>query len=103
MNIAQALKSLIPNCEFSVEDNDYEKITWFECNEDPQPSKKDIEAEIDRLKAEHERTEYQRQRKLEYPSIGDQLDALFHAGAFPPEIAEKIQSVKDKYPKPPTE
>ena len=38
-------------------------------------------------------------RVLEYPSIGDQLDALFHAGVFPAEMAAQIQAVKDKYPK----
>lgn len=42
---------------------------------------------------------YRDYRKREYPSIGDQLDALFHAGVFPPEMAEKIQEIKDKYPK----
>lgn len=40
------------------------------------------------------------QRQPEYPPIGDQLDALFHAGVFPPEMHAKIQAVKDKYPKP---
>ena len=43
---------------------------------------------------------YKYQRTFEYPSIGDQLDALFHAGVFPPEMAAQIQAVKDKYPKP---
>jgi len=38
-------------------------------------------------------------RLAEYPSIGDQLDALFHAGVFPAEMAATIQAVKDKYPK----
>jgi hypothetical protein len=38
-------------------------------------------------------------RVAEYPSIGDQLDALFHAGVFPAEMAAAIQAVKDKYPK----
>ena len=38
-------------------------------------------------------------RVAEYPSIGDQLDALFHAGVFPQEMAEKIKAVKTKYPK----
>lgn len=38
-------------------------------------------------------------RLKEYPSIGDQLDALFHAGVFPAEMAAQIQAVKDKYPK----
>lgn len=39
------------------------------------------------------------ERKSEYPPIGDQLDALFHAGVFPADMAAKIQAVKDKYPK----
>lgn len=42
---------------------------------------------------------YAQKRANEYPSIGDQLDALFHAGAFPKELADQIQSIKDKYPK----
>jgi len=43
--------------------------------------------------------EYITKRVSEYPSIGDQLDALFHAGVFPEEMAEKIQAIKNKYPK----
>jgi hypothetical protein len=43
--------------------------------------------------------EYKNQRSVEYPPIGDQLDALFKAGLFPPEMAAQIQAVKDKYPK----
>jgi len=43
---------------------------------------------------------YIAQRAAAYPPIGDQLDALFHAGVFPPEMSAQIQAVKDKYPKP---
>jgi hypothetical protein len=43
--------------------------------------------------------EYKSKRVAEYPSIGDQLDALFHAGVFPSDMAEQIQAIKDKYPK----
>jgi len=42
---------------------------------------------------------YGERRKSEYPDIGDQLDALYHAGAFPEDMATKIKAVKDKYPK----
>jgi len=79
--------------------DDYNQLEWY--SEDiEKPTENEIAQEIERLKAEHERTEYQRQRKPEYPSIGDQLDALFHAGVFPPEMAAQIQAIKDKYPKP---
>lgn len=42
---------------------------------------------------------YADKRREEYPPIGDQLDALFHAGVFPADMAAQIQAVKDKYPK----
>ena len=46
-----------------------------------------------------EANQYKQQRVAEYPSIGDQLDALFHAGVFPEAMAAQIQAIKDKYPK----
>jgi hypothetical protein len=45
------------------------------------------------------RLKYQSDRAAAYPSIGDQLDALFKAGVFPADMAATIQAVKDKYPK----
>ena len=42
---------------------------------------------------------YKAKRAAEYPSIGDQLDALFKAGVFPAGMAAMLQAVKDKYPK----
>jgi hypothetical protein len=42
---------------------------------------------------------YKFSRASEYPAIGDQLDALYHAGVFPDDMAAQIQAVKDKYPK----
>ena len=56
-----------------------------------------VDAEVTRLQAEYDAQAYARARQ--YPSIGDQLDALFHAGVFPAEMAAEIQAVKDKYPK----
>ncbi len=38
-------------------------------------------------------------RKNAYPSIGDQLDALYHAGSLPAELTTKLQTVKTRYPK----
>ena len=43
--------------------------------------------------------DYRAQRAAEYPSIGDQLDALFHAGMLPRELTIQIQAIKAKYPK----
>ena len=100
MNITQALKSLTPTAEWVLDNtNTYSGLKWLSPNIS-KPSEDEINQEIERLKVEHEHTQYQRQRAPEYPSITDQLDALFHAGVFPPEMAEQIQAIKDKYPKP---
>lgn len=64
------------------------------------PTKSEFDTEVQRLKDEHSASEYNRKRKREYPAIGDQLDALYKAGAFPDDMAAKIKAVKDKYPKP---
>ncbi len=77
----------------------YENIMWTSKTLE-KPSEEEIANKIEELKIKQEKTEYQRQRAPEYPPIGDQLDALFHAGVFPPEMAEKIQAIKNKYPKP---
>jgi hypothetical protein len=58
-----------------------------------------VRAEVLVLIDEQSNKAYQEKRKLEYPPIGDQLDALFKAGLFPPEMAAQIQAIKDKYPK----
>ena len=65
----------------------------------PQPSEADIEAAHAIFQSEWASKEYARKRKPEYPPIGDQLDALFHAGVFPADMAAQLQAVKDKYPK----
>ena len=42
---------------------------------------------------------YISKRAVEYPSIGDQLDALWKGGDAAAEMLAKVQAVKVKYPK----
>lgn len=49
--------------------------------------------------AEAARTQYQRDRAAEYPSIGDQLDALWKGGDAATAMLAQVQAVKNKYPK----
>ena len=58
------------------------------------------QVELARMEKEVADNAYKNSRALLYPDIGDQLDALFHAGVFPEDMAAKIQAVKDFYPKP---
>ena len=50
--------------------------------------------------AEHNAVAYQWEREKEYPSIGEQLDMIFHAGFGGDEFQAAIQAIKDAHPKP---
>ena len=56
-----------------------------------------IQTEIERLQAEYDAKQYQRDRASEYPAIIDQLDDIFHNGVTGWKTT--IQAIKDKYPK----
>lgn len=58
-----------------------------------------VDIDINAVNAWIDPNAHKEPRAMHYPSIGDQLDDLFHAGAFSPEMAAKIQAIKDKYPK----
>lgn len=99
--LADAIKSLRPGERFSYTKDsngnqvvDIEHLDWLD-NKSPKPTKEEILSEISRL----ESLQYKSNRASEYPSIGDQLDDLFKAGAFSGEMLAKIQAIKDKYPK----
>jgi hypothetical protein len=97
--ISTALSILRPDALWVICGEElYENIDWKD-EYQTKPTEDEIAQKIEELKIERDRTEYQRQRAKEYPSITEQLDALFHAGVFPPEMAEQIQAIKDKYPK----
>jgi len=96
--IDKALLKLRPNAQWDLNGDEYEGIVWKD-TEQTMPTKEEVESKILELKAEVNANAYKHQRVSEYPPIGDQLDALFHAGVFPQEMADKIQAVKTKYPK----
>ena len=115
MRILTALEKLLghfPKIQFDglcQTKEEYENIKWqigldeTECAifGEPEfeiPKWEDVEKELELLKIEFEKLEYQRKRKPEYPKIEDQLDLLYHKVV---EVwKEEIQKVKDKYPKP---
>jgi hypothetical protein len=97
--LTDALLTLRPESSWSMTGDEYGNINWLD-TENTCPSEAELQAEVVRLQAEYDAEYYQIQRAQAYPSIGDQLDALFHAGVFPPEMAAQLQAVKDLYPKP---
>ena len=102
--IAKAILKINPNAEVYVSGNDINtcEIQWLN-GTTPIP-KADIEAKMVELQAEYDANQYQRDRV--YPSIGDQLDMLWHSIDQNPklkseyfEFYEAIKAVKVKHPK----
>ena len=91
---AGAMYWKFPDHSISTQDNE---ITAFDPG--PMPTQVEIDGYIVEYEAHLKATEYQRKRKEEYPSIGDQLDMIYHAGLGGDEFQEAIKIVKNKYPK----
>jgi len=94
----QAIQSLVPGAEVSVAVHD-DSVTWINYA-NPPVTNEQIAAEQQRLQMIDDWHEYRRNRAAEYPTIQEQLDALYHAGVFPPEMTARIRAVKEKYPAP---
>lgn len=79
-------------------DDEYDNIKW-EGGGTP-PSATEVQAEVNRLLGQLNAIEYKTKRAAAYPSIGDQLDMIYHAGQGGDAFQAAIKAVKDKYPKP---
>lgn len=93
-----AIISLVPNAQVAVRGD---IVEWHEPSVAP-VTEEQIAAELVRLQAEYEAKEYQRLRQ--YPSVGDQLDMLWHAidsGTLnkTSDFYTTIKAVKDANPK----
>ena len=100
-DIIKAIQAINPDAQVTVNAEDFEQITWLHGT--PVISKEDIQAKQAELQADYDAKQYQRDRVGEdgYPSIGDQLDMLWHDkkdGTTTWEDA--VQAIKDAHPKP---
>ena len=104
LKIYNAIKSINSNASVSVRGTSLEncEIEWH--NGTTPISKADIEVKMLELQVEYDAKQYQRDRV--YPSIGDQLDLLFHSIDRDAELKSKyfdfhqaILAVKAKHPK----
>lgn len=100
--VIKAILKINPNAEVSLSEDDINTIVWE--NETTPIPKADIEAKMVEVQAEYDANQYQRDRV--YPSIGDQLDMLWHSIDQNPklkseyfEFYEAIKAVKVKHPK----
>jgi hypothetical protein len=68
-------------------------------SDDAKPSESDCTAGVAAMQAAYDAKAYARNRVAEYPSIGDQLDMIYHNGNGGATFQAAIKAVKDKYPK----
>ena len=104
ITIVEALQSLRPNANWSLIGNTYDGLDWIDESQ-TKPTEEEINNEIVRLQAESDAIQYQRDRKEQYPGIGDQLDMLWHAidtGTLDQtsDFYTTLKEVKDNNPKP---
>jgi hypothetical protein len=99
--IDKAIQSLKPNSQWVLEGGTYSGLKWLDTNQ-TKPTEAEVNAEVVRLQAEEDANEYQRLRQ--YPSLGDQLDMLWHAIDTnslnkTSDFYTAIKAVKDAHPK----
>lgn len=109
----KAIQNILPEVGFSIEGTDYSTLgfntgactsdgtaiySWTKDENYSGPTEEQILTEYNKLVAEYELNQYQRNRVSAYPSIEDQLDILYHSGIDA--WKEEINKIKDKYPKP---
>ena len=95
----QRLNSKIVTCD-GVEPNSVANIiTTDESGVEISLDKTALEAEVKKVQAELDATKYQDDRRKAYPTIGDQLDYIYHNG-IDKWKTDIVDPVKTKYPKP---
>lgn len=94
---ADALVELQPQARWSMQNDEYESITWYDA-EHPQPSKEACLAKMREMQDEYDALKYQRDRMYAYPPIEVQLDIMYHGGLEAWQAV--IDEIKAKYPKP---
>jgi len=93
-----AIGSINPAVRFHWS-NDSDTITWSDDNTETLPTDAEIDAEVTRLDSSYTALAYSRARVLAYPSIGDQLDAIWKGGDDETAMKVIIDKVKSDNPK----
>ena len=92
MKITDALQILRPGAEWVMRGHTYDCLEWLDAIQS-KPTEQEV---LDTIAA----YEYRSKRAPEYPSLTDQLDALWKGGAEMEAMRVTVMAVKAKYPKP---
>lgn len=99
MIVSKALQSLRPAAQWVLRGDSYAGLEWLDETQ-TQPTEAEVLAEVARLEAEWNATEYQRLRAAEYPPMSDYLDGVVKGDqAQIDKYVADCLAVKAKYPK----
>ena len=87
--LRNALRQLYPTADYVIRDG---VLDWVDPNI-PKPTLEEITRQV-------QATEYVTLRRAEYPSIEDQLDAIWKGGEDAERMRARILDIKRKFPKP---
>lgn len=91
----EAIQSLHPTAQFVLKGGE---LTW-QSEDITEPTDAEITAEQERLQAEYDAKDWERNRQSEYPGLLDCIHALLDGGDTLTDLQAARQAVKDKYPK----
>ena len=98
IGIVEAVQSLKPNAEFTLEGTSFQGLTWVDKIQ-TQPTEAEIDAEIIRIQAEYDTLAYARKRQAEYPDMGTQFNKIYDDG-IDAWKTDMVDPIKAKFPKP---
>lgn len=99
IGIDTALLSLRPAAQWVLRGDSYDGLEWLDTIQS-QPTEAEVLAEVARLEAEWNATEYQRLRAAEYPPIADYIDGVVKGDSAQIQAyIDECLAVKAKYPK----
>ena len=94
-NVMDAIRSLDKDAEVRVGGFGTDDITWL--GDTTAIPTGEIEAELERLQAEYDANQYQRDRATDYPTWQEQMDLIYHKGVAG--LKAELKKTKDKFPK----
>ena len=109
--IADALILMCPNAPFVSNQNpdtgefDYENVEWQTHPDWVPPTKEEVDEYLATIQSEWDTNiKYSLSRKVSYPDVGEQLDALWHAmdqNVIPriEPMYSDVKAIKDQFPK----
>jgi len=104
-DIVHSILAIKSDAQVSVDNDDVNQVTWHDGNPTNITNEQILARQVE-LKAEYAANKYQRDRTKRptdggYPSIGDQMDMIYHDQVDDTTtFKDAIQAIKDANPKP---